>query len=75
MSVLIARAFSATVTWIRVPKRSFNFAEVILLSLQIAALCAAVALVLGTVLGVVIIVHRRHQTPAQDRLHVLDISH
>ena len=64
--------WTIAVTWVNVPKRGLNFGEVILVSLQIAALAAVVAMVLGTVLGVVIILFRRHQPPVQDRVHLLN---
>jgi len=64
--------WSTAVTWVSVPKRGMGLAEVILVSLQIAAIAAAVALVLGTVLGVAIILLRRQQPPIQDRVHLLD---
>jgi ABC-type spermidine/putrescine transport system permease subunit II len=63
--------WTTAVTWVNVPKRGLNFGDLILLSLQVAALAAAVALALGTVLGVAIILFRRHQPPIEERL--LDI--
>jgi ABC-type nitrate/sulfonate/bicarbonate transport system permease component len=64
--------WNAAVTWVTVPKRGLGLADVILVSLQIAAIAAAVALVLGTVLGVAIILLRRHQPPIQERVHLLN---
>ena len=72
MTALLATIlWNTTVTWVQVPKRGLGFGEVILVALQIAALAAAVALVLGAVLGVAIILFRRQQPPVQERL--LDI--
>ena len=50
-----------TVTWIKVEKPVFDLVGVVLSSLGLAALCAAVAFALGAALGVGFIVRRRRQ--------------
>ena len=47
------------VTWIKVQKPVFDLVGVVLYSLGLAALCAIIALVLGSALGIVFIVRRR----------------
>jgi hypothetical protein len=58
---LAALAFSAAenITWIKVPKPTFDLTGVVLYSLGLAGLCALVALTLGAVLGLVFIARRR----------------
>ena len=47
------------VTWVKVQKPVFDLVGVVLYSLGLAALCAIIALVLGSALGIVFIVRRR----------------
>jgi ABC-type spermidine/putrescine transport system permease subunit II len=51
-----------SVTWIKVEKPVFDLVGVVLNSLGLAALCAVVAFVLGTALGLAFIARRRRQT-------------
>jgi hypothetical protein len=53
---------SQTVTWIQVPKPTFDLVGVVLSSLGLAGMLAVVALVLGTVFGVSLILRHRQQT-------------
>jgi hypothetical protein len=50
-----------TVTWVKVQKPVFDLVGVVLYSLGLAAVCAIIALVLGSALGVVFIVRRRRR--------------
>lgn len=50
-----------SVTWIKVEKPVFDLVGVVLNSLGLAAICAGVALALGTALGVAFIARRRRQ--------------
>jgi ABC-type spermidine/putrescine transport system permease subunit II len=50
-----------SVTWIKVEKPVFDLVGVVLNSLGLAAICAAVAFVLGTALGLAFIARRRRQ--------------
>jgi ABC-type spermidine/putrescine transport system permease subunit II len=50
-----------TVTWIKVEKPVFDLVGVVLSSLGLAFICAAVSLVLGLVLGAYFVVRRRRQ--------------
>jgi ABC-type spermidine/putrescine transport system permease subunit II len=52
-----------SVTWIKVQKPTFDLVGVVLSSIGIAALCVAVALVLGTILGLGFILRRRRVPP------------
>lgn len=64
-----------TVTWIKVDKPSFDLVGVVLSSLGLAGICAAVALILGAGLGISFIVRgRRAPKPRADRvsLHLLE---
>ena len=56
-----SRSRTPGVTWIKVQKPVFDLVGVVLNSLGLAAICAGVALVLGTALGVGFIVRRRRQ--------------
>jgi hypothetical protein len=49
------------VTWIKVQKPVFDLVGVVLNSLGLAAICAGVAFVLGTILGLAFIARRRRQ--------------
>ena len=51
-----------TVIWVPVQKPTFDLVGVVLSSFGIAGICAAVALVLGIALGVVLIRRARRQT-------------
>jgi hypothetical protein len=51
----VIRAVTETVTWIKVEKPVFDLAGVLLSSLGFAAICAAVALCLGSILGALLI--------------------
>jgi hypothetical protein len=64
MTPLAARAVLAAaenVTWVKVPKPVFDLTGVVLYSLGLAGVCALIALVLGSALGVAFILRtRRH---------------
>jgi len=53
---------SQTITWIQVPRPTFDLVGVVLSSLGLAGLLAAVALVLGIALGVSLILRQRQQS-------------
>lgn len=72
---ILALLATETITWIKVPKPTFDLVGVVLSSLGLAGICAAVALGLGTVLGIGFIVHgSRSPTTLADRLslHLLE---
>jgi hypothetical protein len=50
-----------TIHWIRVDKPVFDLVGVVLYSLGLAAICAVVALVLGSAFGLALIVRNRRQ--------------
>ena len=50
------------ITWIKVPRPTFDLVGVVLSSLGLAGMLAAVALVLGTAFGVSLILRHRRQT-------------
>lgn len=50
-----------SVTWIKVDKPVFDLVGVVLSSLGLAFLCAAIAFALGSVLGIAFIMRRRRQ--------------
>jgi hypothetical protein len=52
---------SPDVIWVPVQKPTFDLVGVVLSSLGLAGICAAVALVLGTALGVYFILRARRQ--------------
>ena len=54
------------VSWVHVPKPTFDLVGVVLSSFGIAGICVAVATVLGIALGVVLIVRARRD---DDPLH------
>jgi hypothetical protein len=63
------------VTWVVVPKPSLDLVGLVLGALSLAAVCAAVATVLGAALGVSLIVrNRRRPLPSctDDGLHLLE---
>ncbi len=71
----LALVASETVTWIKVDRPTFDLVGVVLSSLGLAGICAAVALGLGTVLGVGFIVRgRRDGSRLSERLslHLLE---
>jgi hypothetical protein len=47
------------ITWVKVPRPTFDLVGVVLSSLGLAGICAGVALGLGTALGIGFIVRRR----------------
>lgn len=64
---LVAQSTPAVI-WVPVQKPTFDLVGVVLSSLGLAGICAAVALVLGTVLGVFFIQRaRRHGDPLEGR--------
>lgn len=50
-----------SVIWVPVQKPTFDLVGVVLSSFGIAGICAAVALVLGTALGIVLILRARRE--------------
>ena len=65
-----------TVTWIKVEKPVFDLVGVVLYSLGLAGICAIVALVLGSALGVALIVRSRRlqrQSRAEHGLQLLEL--
>lgn len=71
----LALLATEAVTWIKVDRPTFDLVGVVLSSLGLAGICAAVALGLGTVLGVGFIVRgRRAPSTFADRLslHLLE---
>jgi hypothetical protein len=50
-----------SITWIRVEKPRFDLVGVVLSSLGMAGICAAIALGLGALLGMVLILRSRRQ--------------
>ena len=57
-------AATQTITWIQVEKPTFDLVGVVLGALGLAGLLAAVALVLGTVIGVGLILRHRQGPPS-----------
>ena len=49
------------VTWVKVPKPTFDLAGVLISSLSLAGICAAIAFGLGALLGATLIFRTRHQ--------------
>ncbi len=71
----VAVLAASTVTWIKVDKPTFDLVGVVLSSLGLAGICAAVALVFGAALGVGFIVRaRREARPVEAglSLHLLE---
>jgi len=67
-----------TVIWVPVQKPTFDLVGVVLSSFGIAGICAAVALVLGTALGIYFILRtRRRADPPQGltTLHLVESIH
>jgi hypothetical protein len=54
-------ALTQQVTWVKVPKPSFDLAGVLISSLSIAGICALVAFCLGAAFGITLIVRHRRQ--------------
>jgi hypothetical protein len=64
------------ITWIKVPRPTFDLVGVVLSSLGLAGICAGVALSLGTALGVGFIVRGRrapHGLAERLSLHLLEV--
>jgi hypothetical protein len=59
--LLLLQQTPPPVTWIKVQKPVFDLVGVVLNSLGLAAICAAVAGVLGAALGIAFIARRRRQ--------------
>jgi hypothetical protein len=71
----VARLATETITWIKVDKPTFDLVGVVLSSLGLAGICAAVTLTLGAALGIGFIVRgRRAPAPLAERisLHLLE---
>ena len=49
------------VTWVKVPRPSFDLAGVLISSLSIAGICAAVAFCLGAAFGITLILRQRRE--------------
>ena len=63
------------ITWVKVEKPTFDLVGVVLSSMGLAGLCAAVALTLGVLWGVTAILRRRRRQPiswADHSLHLLE---
>jgi hypothetical protein len=63
------------VMWVQVPRPVFDLVGVVLYSLGLAALCAVIAVTLGSFLGLVFIVRRRrrpHDLWAERSLQLLE---
>jgi hypothetical protein len=63
------------ITWIQVQKPTFDLVGVVLYSLGLAGICAAVAAVLGIALGVGFILRARRHPPepiSERGLHLLE---
>ena len=75
VSDAVARV-AETVTWVTVPKPTFDLVGVVLGSFGLAGLCAAVATVLGVLLGLTRIVQGRHSSayPAVQALDLADTN-
>jgi len=64
-----------SVTWVKVQKPTFDLVGVVLTSLGLAGVCAAIALACGIALGVGFILRRRRVPPrswADEGLHLLE---
>jgi ABC-type spermidine/putrescine transport system permease subunit II len=66
MAPLVAQS-TPNVIWVPVQKPTFDLVGVVLSSFGIAGICAAVALVLGTALGIALIRRARHADPLKGR--------
>jgi len=60
MAVLLAQG--ANVTWIQVPRPTFDLAGVLISSLSLTGIVAAIALVLGTAVGITLIRRRGRES-------------
>lgn len=72
---MITAALAAqTVTWIKVDRPTFDLVGVIVSSLSLTGICAAIALALGAALGLGFILRGRRQTDFSERLslHLLE---
>jgi hypothetical protein len=72
---LIALLVAQTVTWIHVPKPTFDVAGVLLAALGLTGLCALAALILGGALGLGLVLRARRRPPvtwANEGLLLLD---
>ena len=49
------------VTWVKVPRPSFDLAGVLISSLSLAGICAAIAFCLGAAFGVTLILRNRRE--------------
>ena len=68
ISSILAQSTPPGVIWVPVQKPTFDLVGVVVYSLGLAGICAAVALVLGTALGIVLIRRaRRHTDPLEGR--------
>jgi hypothetical protein len=61
MSPALRLLAAETIHWIRVDKPVFDLVGVVLYSLGLAAICAVVALLLGSAFGIALIVRNRRQ--------------
>ena len=57
-----------SVTWIKVDRPTFDLVGVVLSSLSLAGICAAIALALGGLVGLTFILRGRRLSPLADRL-------
>jgi hypothetical protein len=62
ISAILAQSAPPNVIWVPVQKPTFDLVGVVLSSFGIAGICCAVALVLGTALGLCLIRRARRQT-------------
>jgi hypothetical protein len=60
MAVLLAQG--ANVTWIQVPRPTFDLAGVLISSLSLTGIMAAIALTLGTAVGITLIRRRDRES-------------
>jgi hypothetical protein len=54
-------ALTQQVTWVKVPKPSFDLAGVLISSLSLAGICACIAFFLGAAFGITLIVRHRRE--------------
>jgi len=74
IATLLAQSTPPGVIWVPVQKPTFDLVGVVLYSLGLAGICAAVALVLGTALGVVLIQRARRHSDPHDTLTTLRLA-
>ena len=74
MITAVLLAVEPAVTWVKIEKPTFDLVGVVLTSLGLAGICAAVALGLGAVLGFGFIWRGRRLTPLAERvsLHLVE---